>query len=419
MPHHSPLQEPGAEGTSSLSSFASYSVFLFFALMLSTPRAYALGAVLLLACSLYYLLSRPGIRLEREDSVLTALLALVFLAGAISWLYHGNPLSMLDLPSRYLLAIPIFLLLRAHPVQPAWMSAGLVLGGVTAGAVAVWEQYSQGATRVDGFTGGIQFGDLALMMAIFCAAALAGGDRLFRRAGLWRPALLVGVLCGSYASVMSGARGGWVAIPFVILVFCTAYLRRSNLKWAVAVLLGMVVAGAAAVSTVPIIKERFVLAIEDVQMYRQGDTASSLGARFEVWRALSVIIPQKPYMGWSNAAYDAEKRRMVDSGEFGSAVTDLANTHNTFLEVWVHQGLLGLVPLVALLLAALAFFGQRLRAADPVMQYLAVCGVSLAGCFIIFGQTQIMLGRNNTLLFFIISLVTLWGGLRARMGRHQ
>src|SRR5690606_11325868 len=148
-----------------------------------------------------------------------------------------------------------------------------------------------------------------------------------------------------------------------------------------------------------------------VQLYRQGDTASSLGARFEVWRALTVIIPQKPFMGWSEAGYQEEKERLVESGAFTPSLTKLATTHNTFLELWVLQGLLGLAPVLALLALSLVHFGRRLRSTDPAAQYLAVCGVSLVGCFMIFSQTQIMLGRNNTLLFFIISLITFWGVL--------
>lgn len=383
--------------------------------MLGTPRGYAFGAVLLIVGSLYYLARRPAISLTRDDKIMIVLMLAVFVVGAVSWRYHGNDLQSLDLPSRYLLAIPIFLLMLAHPVKLTWLNAGFIVGAIAAGTVAAWERYSLGAERAAGFTGGIQFGDLALMMAVFCVAAFVAGDWLFRKPALWRAASLLGIAGGSYASIMSGARGGWVAIPFVMLVFCAAYLRRSNVKWIVATLLGLLAVSVIAVSTVPMVESRFERAIEDVQMYRHGDTESSLGARFEVWRALTVIIPQKPYMGWSEAGYEKEKERLVASGAFTASVTKLANTHNTFLEVWVLQGLLGLVPLLALLALSLVYFGRRLRSSDPVAQYLAVCGVSLVGCFVIFSQTQIMLGRNNTLLFFIISLITFWGALRCQI----
>lgn len=386
--------------------------------MLGTPRGYALGAVLLMAASLYYLALRPAISLARDDKIMTSLLLIIFLAGAVSWLYHGNDLSSLDMPSRYLLAIPIFLLMLAHPVKLTWLNAGFIVGAIAAGAVAAWDRYSLGEVRAAGFTGGIQFGDLALMMAVFCAAAFVACDRLFYKPRLWRAALLLGVVGGSYASILSGARGGWVAVPFVILVFCVAYLRRSNFKGVVATLLGLLTVSVIAVSTIPMVESRFELAVKDVQMYRQGDTESSLGARFEVWRALAVIIPQKPYMGWSGAGYEEEKERLVASGAFTPSVTTLANTHNTFLEIWVLQGLLGLLPVLALLILSLVYFGRRLRSADPTAQYLAVCGVSLVGCFTIFSQTQIMLGRNNTLLFFTVSLITFWCTLRWEITRY-
>lgn len=386
--------------------------------MLGTHRGYALGAVLLMAASLYYLALRPAISLARDDKIMVSLLLIVFLAGAISWLYHGNDLSSMDMPSRYLLAIPIFLLMLAHPVKLAWLNAGFVVGALAAGAVAAWDRYSLGEVRAAGFTGGIQFGDLALMMAVFCAAGFVACGRLFCKPRLWRVALLLGVVGGSYASILSGARGGWVALPFVILVFCTAYLRRSNVKWVAASLLGVMAVSMIAVSTLPMLESRFELAVKDVQMYRQGNTATSLGARFEIWRALKVIIPQKPLMGWSEADYETEKERLVASGAFSPAVTKLANTHNTFLELWVLQGLLGLVPVLALVVLSLVYFGRRLRSADPVAQYLAVSGVLLVGCFTIFAQTQMMLGRNNTLLFFIVALLTFWGALRSRTTPH-
>src|SRR3546814_16380551 len=86
----------------------------------------------------------------------------------------------------------------------------------------------------------------------------------------------------------------------------------------------------------------------------------------------------------------------------------MANTHNTYLEIWVFQGVIGVVLLIALLVTALTYFIRRLRSQDPGVQVAAVCGASLIVAYSVFSLSQVMLSRNNTLLFFLISLSVFW-----------
>src|SRR3546814_15407533 len=86
----------------------------------------------------------------------------------------------------------------------------------------------------------------------------------------------------------------------------------------------------------------------------------------------------------------------------------MANTHNTCLEIWVFQGVIGVVLLIALLVTALTYFIRRLRSQDPGVQVAAVCGASLIVAYSVFSLSQVMLSRNNTLLFFLISLSVFW-----------
>ncbi|TEA77877.1 O-antigen ligase family protein [Allopusillimonas ginsengisoli] len=396
-----------------LPGFVSLAIFLFFAMMLSVPRGYAVGAIMLFLASLYYLASRPRIVLQRADKILIGLFLAVFLAGLISWLYHGNEMASLDLSTRYLMAVPIFLLLLAHPPRLEWLWGGMIVGCMSAAGLAAWQVWIHQNSRAFGFTGGIQFGDIALMMAVLCSAGLAWAVRLDRRAWLWRAALLLGTLSGLYASVMSGTRGGWITLPIVLMVFGAAYLRRSNLSLVIAVCVTLIVGGLVALATVPMVQERYNEALTDVQKFQKGNSNTSIGNRFEMWEALTVIIPQKPWMGWSDTDYNAEKERLIKAQVLAPVAGRLANTHNMFLETWVHQGLLGLVTLAALLLATLLHFGRHLRCPDPFTQLHSIAGVALVSCYIIFGQTQIILGRNNTLLFFIITLSVFWSVMRS------
>ncbi len=398
-----------------LPGIVSLAVFLFFAMMLSVPRGYTWGLILLLLASLYYLACRPRIVLRRADKILIGLLIAVFLAGLISWLYHDNRIASLDLSTRYLMVIPILLLLLAYPPRLEWLWGGMIVGCISAAGLAAWQIWVHKDPRAFGFTGGIQFGDVALMMAVLCSAGLAWAVQLTRRAWLWRVALLIGTLCGLYASIMSGSRGGWITLPIVLMLFAAAYLRRSNLSLVIAVCVTVIVSGLVALVTVPMVQERYNDALKDVQNFQKGNTNTSLGNRLEMWESLTVIIPQKPWMGWSDADYKAEQQRLVAEGRLEPSVDDLANTHNTFLEVWLHQGLLGLSILIALLLAVMAHFGRHLRCPDPFTQLHSIAGVALVSCYIIFGQTQIILGRNNTLLFFLVTMAVFWSALKSNL----
>src|SRR5690606_1188240 len=83
------------------------------------------------------------------------------------------------------------------------------------------------------------------------------------------------------------------------------------------------------------------------------------------------------------------------------------NTHNTFLEVWVWYGGLALLSLLLAMLSAARYFLSFIRHSDSVLRSYALGGLCLIGGYVIYGQTQIMLIRNNTLLFFLLSLAVL------------
>lgn len=405
---------PSADATERLSIAASISVFLFFALMLSVPRGYTYGAILLLLCALYASVYRSLPDMTAEDKWLVWFLALVFCAGLFSMVYHDNRVRSLDLPTRYLLAVPILFLAQGVGLRLPFIWCGLILGAVSGAGVAYSQLHSMAQARAVGFTGVIQFGDLSLMMGVFCLAGLFWAATQKRHKIIWQVALLSGALAGAYGSIASGSRGGWVASPLILILFAAALVNRRNVKRAIAITL-VASAGLAVVAvTVPSVKQRYYDTVSDIQQYRQGKVDTSLGARFAIWRAVATMIADKPLLGWSDADYREQLQYQSKHGGVDRVVTRLANTHNMYLEIWIFQGLAGLLPLCGLLCVALIGFCRRLRHHDPSVQSVALCGANLVTAYAVFSMSQIMLGRNNTLLFFVIALVVMWGSMRRR-----
>lgn len=396
-----------------LGAAVSLGVFLFFSSIISVPAGYTAGSVVLLVAALYFVARYPAPVLSSQDKTLAWLLVAVFAIGLFSYLYHGNGVRSIDLPSRYLLAAIILLMLLQYPPRLQWLWAGFALGAVSGAAVAAWQIMGQGMGRAVGFTGVIQFGDLSLMMGVFCAVGILWANK---QAGpqrwVWRCLLALGVLGGVYASLASGSRGGWIALPAIVIIFLVAFINAHNVKQAVIVLVALAVAAVAIAVSVPTIKYRYDRAVLDIQQYEQGNADTSIGARFAIWRVTAVMIAQKPIAGWSEADYRAERERLVASKKAPPIIRELANTHNNYLELWIFQGVFAVITVVALLISSFVYFARRLRSPQRDTQALAVCGATLIAAYAIFSMSQIMLGRNNTLLFFLIALVCFWGGLR-------
>ncbi len=409
----------------------SASAALFYLLMLTAFSGYSLGAALLLFGGLaVWLTDRRGPKhadagvgaamapWSREDRTLCWLLLAVFVVNAAAVVWHGDEGKYLDQGSRYLLAIPIVYGLRRVSLRLSWIVAALALGTSGAGAIAWWQVGHLALDRPSGFvTSAIPFGDIALTMGFWCLMAAA--EAAIRGRRVWAVLLLLSGLAGEYAVIASATRGSLLALPVMAVLGGIALFRRRHLR--------PLLAGGAAVlvmlviifSVLPVGKiadSRYTGAFTEWQEYsRLGEVANNtVGPRLEAWKAAFVSIPERPILGWGHLQYDAHLRDLIAVGRVNPFVDTLSNTHNNFLEIWLHQGTLGLVAILALLISSFWSFARRLRSPDLLLRVLACCGASLPASFATFGLTQVILGRNNGVMFFLVSLAVLWAAIRER-----
>lgn len=403
----------------------SAGVFLFFALLFIVRSGYSYGAGLLFLTSLVYLtlhratLQQAQWRLSREDKALMGVLLVFALTASASVLGHGNNIKHLDQLSRYLLGIPVlFLLLRFPPGLNALWS-GAALGVTLSIGIAAWQLYVLDHVRAAGYLNIIHFGNIGLVFGLICAAGLRWAATQGQASRRWRFALTIGLLASVYAVIASGSRGSWLALPPVLLIFLVAFVsRRAAPYLAAAVVISLALAAVLYLIPETGIQERLQLAITEIQRYlneryvfRDGEV-SSVGARLEIWRVAMLAIPQSLWLGWNEARFDAFVSGLIQQGLADPYMQNMANTHNNYLEVVLLHGLVGLIPLLALFLVPLALFCRRLRATDPTVQALALAGASFIAAYMMFGVSQVILGRNNGVIFFVMTLSILWSALR-------
>lgn len=398
--------------------FVSVCVFLFYALTLSIPSGYSYGSSLLLLGSLALLVRRPGWQLSGEDKAIAYTLLAVFLVALLTFFLQGNKGKTLDQASRCLLVIPVLLLLLKAPPRLSYVWAGLALGSVAAAGLALWQVHVLGYPRAEGFvTTAIPFGDLGLQMGVLCATGLFWTGTQKSHVWQWRIALAAGMLGGIYCVIASETRGAIVAVPFLVMLFGLAFISRKNLVRTAAGLLVLLVALTAIMFSEAGtgLAARSQLAVAGLDNYMHSRTVGTdVGVRLEAWRAAVISVPEKPWLGWSYKDYDAHLRDLVAQKTVDPVVTKLANTHNNYLEVLLHQGILGLVTLLALFVLPFWFFCRRLRAADMTTRVLALSGASLIVSFGVFALTHVILGRNNGIVFFLMTLLVFWGCMRGR-----
>lgn len=392
-------------------------VFLFFASLLSTKNGYSYVLSVLALHSFWLLAQQPRLQLERSEAWIVIWMVGVALLGIVAAAWHGDPADAYEVPAKFVLGIVLLLACIKQPPQARAIWLGLAAGTISGLAVAYWKMHQIGVYKAFGFTGAIQFGNLSLTMGVILVVALCWTLRYpcdNRR--FWLGILAAGVTCGLMGSYFSGTRGGWVAIPVFLMLFLLSYMRRGNFLSCVLASIAIIASGAIVTLYSPMLQERIQQVSHDLSEYQDEgvNSSSSLGARFAIWHASIDLLKEKPILGWGEVRFRQELHERADEGLLGQVPANLANTHNTFLEVWVMYGGLALIALIGFLISSAWHFLSYLRDPDAIVRVYALAGVCLVLGYVVYSQSQIMLIRNNTLMFFLLMLATLMGLLRQR-----
>ncbi|KVX04961.1 hypothetical protein ASL22_03555 [Alcaligenes faecalis] len=195
-----------------------------------------------------------------------------------------------------------------------------------------------------------------------------------------------------------------------------AYLKRKNLGASLLILVALIGTGVLISQYSPMVQERIQAASQDVTEFQEHglDSAGSVSSRLAIWGASLDMLKDKPVWGWGEVLFREELQRREQVGLIGSAPASLANTHNTFIEVWIMYGGLALVALIGLLISLMWHFLRSVRHADLIERTYALAGLCLVLGYVVYSQTQIMLIRNNTLVFFLLMVAVLLALLRQR-----
>lgn len=401
-------------------AYTSIAVFLFSALSLVIASGFSLGAVLLLLGSLALL--RPGARrvpMDRQDWLLIGAFVLYFVVSVANNLALHARLPEYDAPLRFVLVLPALLLLRAYPPRPGALWGGLAVGAVGASILSLWQLLALHIARPSGSTNPIQYGNISTVLAILCACGLWWAARQ-PRARAWTALMTLGMVSGASASLVSGSRGSWMAVPACLLLAAFPVLRAGGVRLLLKAVAGcVVIAGLLWLVPQTGLRARIELAMSQANQYETQDiNNTSIAARIEMLRLGLRMAPQHPWLGWGKQAMVDYKSQQVDEGRAPESIREHTHLHNEYLDALVKHGIFGLLATLVLFGAPLLMFARRIGGHGPGAIY-ALAGAMLMLSYLAFGLTQAFLTHNNGVMVLAFMAAILWSCARADTAARQ
>ncbi|WP_150914426.1 O-antigen ligase family protein [Marinobacter halotolerans] len=374
----------------------------------STP--YHIAAVIGLAC---LAIRRPRMpRALDADERMACLGFAAFTAAVLISLvetgFRRDSVRELDVLLRPLWAIPILFLFIRVRMAESLLWFGVALGAIAVGLSALYEYLMvDHYVRADGATSAVTFGNTALLMGIMSAI----GIPYFRKLGKpWIILPAVALMLGLLASLLSGTRGGWVALPALVLLLLWHFSRtgyaKASLTTAVILAIGI---GSVLLLPQTGVTDRVELAVTEFNRYvddpmEHGDT--SVGTRLALWHASwNMFLEQPVFGGGIGHSFNAYLKEQVALGNYHPTLVKQTMPHNVFLDTLALQGIVGLAGLFGLWGALGMVFVKAVFAQATELRTLGAAGLALLVGYALFGLTDSVMGYGPPLVFFCLYAV--------------
>lgn len=393
--------------------FSNLLVGLFFVTVLTFKKGYsyvpmALGIIATLTFLVYHFKLKVKWEWDKEDKYLIFSLIAYFFTFMLSVLFNGDGVREIDNPSRILLFISLIFFFTLYPIKKTTLFHFVPIGALVVGLLAVYQKFVLKWHKPFPDTMHIQAGNISILLGLLSIAiAFYWFSQHRHKIGIFY------ILCatmGLLASILTGARGGWISFPACFLLILFFNLKQINKKLLVAsaILLALMLSLFIYKPEFGI-QKRYKAAKNDITLYvEKGNKNTSLGARFDMWENALSAIGEKPILGHGSLGYEVFKTKKVESKQMAKSTLKFNSLHNQYLEAFVKRGTVGFLALIAILFVPLVMFAKRLKAHDPSVRCIAVLGIVHITSHMFFFLSQSSLAHNSGSLFYFFVLVLLY-----------
>jgi O-antigen ligase len=393
------------------------------------PAASDLMVILLLIAgfigilgSFRYLKSNPLMLFEKVFLSVFALYTVISVVSFLYWPATRNSHMRVEDDLKFLLFIPLYLVFRRYEFNAQLMVAIFVLFSIVLGVVSVLI-FVQGCcsfkywpdvgpyfdilnwNRPSGSVNPMRYAVVALIMSVF----LVNYRLIFvRSGGLLNALAILGVGLSLLACFLTQTRGVWLATPILFLAYLFYLFKKGSARFLwVWVFVGLV--SIFAVFQTDILQQRVDRTFHDLELYQQGDSNSSVGARLDMYEFSFSLFLQKPVFGHGLGVFKAKAQEARNSGLLdgkSSAIGVVRTPHNEFFLALVERGIIGLLAVCMLfIIPCYIFYRAAMDYRGKTISYFGLSGLGMMIIFFVAGQTGTLFNHNVFTHFYI--LVTL------------
>ena len=307
----------------------------------------------------------------------------------------------LDNPSRFLLVIPIFLAIRHSSVNVDYFNWGIFFAAFIVCVIALYQRHWLGIDRVYGFISVINspiiFGNMGLLLGVLASTTYPTIKKsLGRGAIFW---VTLATLSGLYVSLLSGTRGGWIAMPLLMVLLGSLLPKGGKIK-RLLILLALAGVFLAFYYFDPQTNGRINSAfLELYKVFVLGEISNgSLGLRVQLWQVAWLEFLQHPVTGVGLGQYYNEKLLLIKAGYSGEFLRVFQFAHNEPLHILAEMGLLGFISLMMMYLSSwlLCLHYKKQKTS------LAIAGMLIVFTRFDISLSQVQMAYHTTTLFYCI-----------------
>jgi O-antigen ligase len=396
------------------------------ATILVVPSAYAILTLWLTLYGLWFIKGfvnrvwRPSIAIGA--SYIWCGLIVYVLIGIGLGLSHGYKASYYEGYVPMLLApIIVNAVLVAKP-SPSFLWMGAAGAAFLAGLMASYQSLYLGVGRAFGAMNNIIiFGDLSVVMATFSVFGL-----LYWSSTVSKPQfkiiLIIGLIFGVWASLLSGTKGGWLSI--IMISILAIWISLKQLHWSKKILgvvigLGLVFL-AASLAPPELVMNRVKDGVAGARIwFLTGDvTEGSVSIRLEKWYQAIFMLIEKPLTGWGNQGAIVELQARITAAGVPGVWTQ---AENDLLQAGIVHGIPAIFATLALYFGFILSFAKmrRLNSDSSLWIGLSSVGIVFVILMIEFGLSVNVLGRNAFRHTFIVWEMCILALLILAWGRRE
>lgn len=370
--------------------------------------------VLLTFTSLYFLFTKKDRKpLYKEEKIYLWVFFLFFCVFIVSSLANGwthTQTKALGVEVKFLLFIPIYLLIREYDFSKKALLAGILLSIPVIFSFSVYEYFfiwpESSAKVLIGSYSQLFLGPitaLSLLMSYHAYKEWIKGKQYY-----WIIPIYVSM--GLFVITFTQARIAYVTIiggAVVLLFLATKSLKKKIAGIALIILIVL------SVYQVDSIQQRVGLAVQNMSNYYKNDdmnlsSKSSLGLRLEVWRSAQYAFKEHPFIGIGNGNYPTFIKKYIDKGLVGQPVSVMGQAHNTFVEALISKGSIGLLLLLMIFYYPV-YIAWKNRKQENI-SFITISTFAAALTLMSLGESM-LINKNNGVSYLLFFTAVLFSSL--------